>query len=141
MSEKKWKALDNCNNASNQADVLQEADQFATTQQQSFEWIIVKDSEGVDVQTTDTQVAVSLQAAIQVAIAVVISITVGDTDKGNAVVQDLKQFIKTKQRNSQKTIIQGSKNIQVTTTDTQVAVNIQALLQVLVAVVAKLDVL
>jgi spore coat protein X len=140
MSDK-WKALDKCDKNGNEADVSQEANQVVESQQQSFEWIVIKDSEGVDVQTTDTQVAISLQAAIQVAIAIVISITVGDTDKGNAVVQDLKQIFKTRQRNSQKTIIHGSKSVKVTTTDTQVAVNIQALLQILVALVAKLDVL
>lgn len=141
MTENKWKALDSCHPKGNEADVMQEADQFVSSKQQSFEWIIIKDSEGVDVQTTDTQVAVTLQAAIQVAIAIVISVTIGDTDKGNAVVQDLKQIFKNKQKNSQKTIIQGSKQIKVTTTDTQVAVNIQALLQILVTIVAKLDVL
>ncbi|MEH7113944.1 spore coat protein [Neobacillus niacini] len=141
MTENKWKALDSCHPKGSEADVMQEADQFVSSKQQSYEWIIIKDSEGVDVQTTDTQVAVSLQAAIQVAIAIVISVTIGDTDKGNAVVQDLKQIFKNKQKNSQKTIIQGSKHIKVTTTDTQVAVNIQALLQILVTIVAKLDVL
>ncbi|MDF2858339.1 MAG: spore coat protein [Neobacillus sp.] len=141
MTEKKWRALDSCDNKGQEADVVQEADQVVKSSQESFEWIVIKDSEGIDVHTTDTQVAVSLQAAIQVAIAIVISITVGDSEKGNAVAQDLKQFFKNKQRNSQKTVIQGSKNVQVTTTDTQVAVNIQALLQILVAIVAKLDVL
>jgi spore coat protein X len=141
MTEKKWRALDSCEKKGQDADVVQEADQVVKSSQESFEWIVIKDSEGIDVHTTDTQVAVSLQAAIQVAIAIVISITVGDSEKGNAVAQDLKQFFKNKQRNSQKTVIQGSKNVQVTTTDTQVAVNIQALLQILVAIVAKLDVL
>jgi spore coat protein X len=141
MTEKKWKALDSCDTKSTEADVMQDANQVVTSTQNSFEWIIVKDSEGVDIQTTDTQIALSLQAAIQVAIAIVISITIGDTDKGNAVVQDLKQFFRNKQRNSQKTVIKGSKGITVTTTDTQVSVNIQALLQILVTIVAKLDVL
>lgn len=141
MTEKKWKALDACETKDNGADVMQEADQFVSNKQQSFEWIMIKDSEGIDVQTTDTQIALSLQAAIQVAIAIVISITIGDTEKGKAVVQDLKQLFKNKQKNSQKTVIHGSKNIKVTTTDTQVSVNIQALLQILVTIVAKLDVL
>jgi spore coat protein X len=142
MGERKWRALDHCKDKNdNKADVVQEADQVAKMKQQSKEWIIIKDSEDVEVHTTDTQVALSLQAALQVAIAVVITITIGDSDKGKAVVQDLKQFFKSKQSNTQKTIIIGSKNVEVTTTDTQVAVNIQALLQILVAIVAKLDVL
>lgn len=140
MSDK-WKALDHCDDKKGKgADVMQEADQVASVKQQSFEWIILEDCEEVEVHTTDTQVAVSLQAALQIAIALVISITVGDTEKGKAVVQDLKQFFKTKQSNSQKTIIKGSKCCKVHTTDTKVAVNIQALLQILATLVAKLDV-
>jgi spore coat protein X len=144
MSEKKWRALDHCdnnNNNGNNADVLQEGDQVALSDQKSHEWIVVKDSEDVEVHTTDTQAAVSLQLGIQVAIAVVISITIGDTDQRNAVVQDLKQFMKTKQKNTQKTVVEGSKHVKVTTTDTDLAVNIQALLQILLAIVVRLDVL
>ena len=141
MSENKWRALDhfNCKNEDD-AEVTQEAAQITSTTQQSFEWIVIKDSEGVEVHTTDTQVAVSLQAAIQAAIAVVISVTVGDSEAGKGVVQDLKQFFKSNQRNTQKTIITGSKCVKVTTTDTQVAVNIQALIQILLAIVARLDI-
>jgi len=139
MSENKWRALDHIS-CKNEAEVMQEADQFASITQQSFEWIVIKDSEDVEVRTTDTQVALSLQAAIQVAIAIVISITVGDNEAGKAVVQDLKQFFQSKQRNTQKTIIRGSHCVRVTTTDTQVALNLQALIQVLVAIVARLDI-
>lgn len=142
MSETKWRALDHCDDdKNNDTDVEQENVQKQVTKQISNEWIIVKDSEGVDVTTTDTQIAVSLQLAIQVAIVAVISITIGDNEQGNNVAQDLKQFMKTKQSNKQKTVIEGSRNVKVKTTDTDVAVNIQALLQILVAIVAKLDVL
>ena len=138
----KWKALDHCDdNDLNNADVQQNGAQVVSTKQQSYEWIVVKNSEGVDIQTTDTQAALSLQLGIQAAIAAVITITLGDTDQARAVAQDMKQFIKTKQQNVQKTIIEGSKNVKVTTTDTDLAVNIQAMLQVLVSLVAKLDIL
>lgn len=141
MSEKNWRALDNfnCKN-DDDAEVTQEADQITSITQQSYEWIVVKDSEDVEVHTTDTQVALSLQAAIQVAIAIVISISVGDNEAGKGVVQDLKQFFKTKQRNTQKTIITGSKCVRVESTDTQVALNLQVLVQILVAIVARLDI-
>ena len=138
----KWKALDHCDdNDHNNADVQQSGAQVVSTKQQSYEWIVVKNSEGVDIQTTDTQAALSLQLGIQAAIAAVITITLGDTDQARSVAQDMKQFIKTKQQNVQKTIIEGSKNVKVTTTDTDLAVNIQAMLQVLVSLVAKLDIL
>lgn len=142
MSKNQWRALDHCdNNGNNNADVDQFGEQFVSNKQQSYEWIIVKDSEDIEVTTTDTQAALSLQLGIQAAIAAVLSVTIGDTDQGKAVAQDMKQFIKTKQRNVQKTIIEGSRNITVTTTDTDLAVNIQALLQILVTLVAKLDIL
>lgn len=143
MREKEWRALDHCDHHNEQEneDVVQEGEQVVSNKQQSFEWIIVRDSEGVDVQTTDTQAAVSLQLGIQAAIAAVISITIGDTDQGKSVAQDIQQFISTKQRNVQKTIIEKSKNVKVTTTDTDLAVNIQAMLQILVAIVVKLDIL
>lgn len=142
MEKKKWRALDHCDEpSSNDKDVDQDGKQVVSTKQQSYERIIVKDSEGVEIQTTDTQAAISLQLGIQAAIAAVISVTIGDSDQGRAVTQDLNQFIKTKQRNVQTTIVEGSRNISVTTTDTDLAVNIQAMLQILVAIVAKLDIL
>jgi spore coat protein X len=141
MEEKKWRALDHHCGDDNGADLEQDGEQVVKSEQKSYEWIIIKDSEGVDVQTTDTQAAVSLQLGIQAAIAAVISITIGDSDQGKAVAQDIKQFIKTRQSNKQKTIIENSKKVSVVTTDTDLAVNIQALLQILVAIVVKLDVL
>lgn len=138
---KKWRALDHCDDKNNGAVIDQEANAVSSAKQESFEWIIVKDSEDVEVHTTDTQAAVSLQLGIQAAIAAVLSITVGDSNQSKAVVQDLKQFMKTKQKNTQKTVIEGSKHVKVTTTDTDLAVNIQALLQILLAIVVKLDVL
>ncbi|MEK3977607.1 spore coat protein [Psychrobacillus sp. FSL K6-2836] len=143
MEKRKWRALDHCDTScnNNNSDVLQDGEQVVSTKQQSFERIIVKDSECIEVRSTDTQAAISLQLGIQAAIAAVISVTIGDSEQGRAVTQDLNQFIKTKQRNVQTTIIEGSKNITVVTTDTDLAVNIQALLQILVAIVAKLDIL
>ncbi|WP_144511900.1 spore coat protein [Bacillus sp. FJAT-22090] len=135
----KWRALDHCE--SKNTPEPQEGKQIAKIEQKSFEVIIVRDSEGVDVTTTDTQVAVSLQLGIQAAIVAVIIATIGDTDQGRAVVQDILQFTKSKQRNVQKTIIEGSRNVKVVTTDTDVAANIQALLQILAAIIAKLEIL
>ncbi|MFE0565573.1 spore coat protein [Priestia megaterium] len=142
MGERKWRALDHCENKRfSGADVLQEAEQIAAAEQKSFEKIIVKDSQDVKVHTTDTQVAVTIQVALQIAIAVVVRITIGDTAEGDSIVQELKQFAVIKQKNAQKTIIENSTNVKVTTTDTDVAVNLQVLLQVLVAILVTLDIL
>lgn len=123
------------------ADVEQEAIQYQYTEQDSDELIWIKDSCNIKVHTTDTQAAVSLQVALQLAIALVISITIGDSDQGQFVAQQLIQEMGTEQSNTQKIIINNSKDVNVTTTDTDVAVNVQALLQVLVALVAELDIL
>ncbi|WP_212927379.1 spore coat protein [Oceanobacillus sp. J11TS1] len=142
MPKKEWRALDHCDdNNDNDAIVDQEAKQKNVTKQSSEEWIIIKDSEGVEVQTTDTQVAISLQVGIEVAIAVVLSITLADSNQAKAVFQDLEQVMKTKQSNRQKTIVEKSKNVSVTTTDTDVGINIQLLIQLLIAIVATLDIL
>ncbi|MDY0943754.1 spore coat protein [Priestia megaterium] len=142
MGEKKWRALDHCENKRfSGVDILQEAEQIAAAEQKSFEKIIVKDSQDVKVHTTDTQVAVTIQVALQIAIAVVVRITIGDTAEGDSIVQELKQFAVIKQKNAQKTIIENSTNVKVTTTDTDIAVNLQVLLQVLVAILVTLDIL
>jgi spore coat protein X len=121
--------------------VNQEADQVNKIKQSSEEIIIIKDSCDVEVTTTDTQVAVSLQAALQVAIAIVISITIADSAQAEKVTQDLLQTSKIKQGNFQELVIKNSRGVRVKTTDTDVAVSLQVLLQLLVALVAQIDIL
>lgn len=123
------------------ATVEQKGDQVNKTTQQSFESIQIIDSCDVEVVTTDTQVAVSLQAALQVAIAIVISISIADDTKAEAVTQELLQKANIKQTNQQSLVIENSRNVRVTTTDTDIAVSLQVLLQILVALVAQLDIL
>jgi spore coat protein X len=123
-----------------EAEVMQDADQFVSTEQESDELIFIKDSCNIKVQTTDTQAAVSLQVGLQLAIAIVVRITLFDSPKGESILQDLMQHFDSVQTNKQKVIIKNSKDVCITTTDTDLSVNIQALLQVLVSLVVKLDV-
>ncbi|GMR67912.1 hypothetical protein BAC7755_45800 [Bacillus sp. MN7755] len=46
-----------------------------------------------------------------------------------------------KQVNKQETVIRNSRNVTVTTTDTDIAVNVQILLQILLALLVKLNIL
>ncbi|GLY12012.1 spore coat protein [Bacillus badius] len=124
-----------------EATVTQNGDQFSFVDQESDELIWIRESCNITVQTTDTQAAVSLQVGLQLAIALVISITIGDSDRGRAVVQDILQQFNDEQTNRQKIFIENSKDVNIVTTDTDLTVNVQALLEVLVALVAKLDVL
>jgi len=144
-SDRRWSALDpsmdhpifNCKDN----DVEQEAVQKSTEFQLSEELILIKDSCDVNVNTTDTKAAVNLQVALQVAIVVLLQISIADGAQAERVAQDLLQSSKIKQINRQKTVIENSRNVNVTTTDTQVAVNIQLLVQILVALLVRIDIL
>jgi spore coat protein X len=125
---------------SHEADVFQDADQVSLMEQDSEELIYIKDSCNICVHTTNTQAAVSLQIALQLAIALVLRVTILDSDQGHNVAEDLLQYFDSEQNNFQKISIENSKDINITTTDTDVAANIQALLQVLLTLVAKVDI-
>jgi len=137
-----WSALDpdQCH-PMDPSDDTQSADQVNKTVQTSEEYIFIKDSCDVKVSTTDTKAAVSLQAALQAAIALVINISIADSSRAEKVTQDLLQTAKTKQMTFQKTVVENSRNVDVTTTDTQAVVNIQILLQILLALIVRLDIL
>jgi spore coat protein X len=118
----------------------QEAVQKSKTTQLSDEFIYIKDSCDVEVNSTDTKVALSLQAALQAAILVVIRISITDSDTADRVTQELLNSAKVEQITRQKTIVENSRNVKVTTTDTQAAINIQVLIQLLLALVVELEI-
>ena len=128
------------NRWNNNADLLEDADMLSLFDQESDEVIWIKDSINVRVQSTDTQASISLQAALQLAIALIISITVADSEQGNEITQELLQHFNSEQLNKQKIFVRNSKDVNITTTDTDISANIQALLQSLVSLVAKLDI-
>ena len=121
--------------------VFQDGDQVSSVDQSSDEVIWIKDSCNISVQTTDTQASVSLQVGLQLAIALVVSIVIGNSEQGETVAQDIFQQFNNEQTNRQRIYIDNSNDVNIVTTDTDLAVNIQALLQVLVSLVVKLDVL
>ncbi|OCA83513.1 spore coat protein [Pradoshia sp. D12] len=122
------------------AEIAQDADQFTSEIQESDELIIIKDSGNVFVQTTETQAAVSLQLALQLAIALVIEISIADSDDSDGVVQDLLQHFNSEQKSVQKIHIENSRDVRVTTTDTDISANLQVMLEALLAIVARLDI-
>jgi spore coat protein X len=125
----------------NSAFELQEGTQFSLLEQESAELIWVKESCNIKVSTTDTQVGVSLQAALQLAIALVLNISIADGTQRDAVSQQLTQQFTGAQQNKQKVFIYNTKDAVVTTQDTDIALNIQLLLQVLIAIVLLVDIL
>ncbi|GAA0466177.1 spore coat protein [Alkalibacillus silvisoli] len=138
---KRWNALDPSSCHPLDSDDTQDATQTIKTSQQSYESIVVRDSCDVEVTTTSTQAAVNVQIGLQAAIALIISISVADSDRADELTQELNEKIKTTQINRQQTYIENSRGVNVTTTDTDVAVNAQILLQVLLALVARLNIL
>lgn len=125
----------------NDATDSQNGDEFAFMEQESAELIWVKESCNIEINTTDTQAGISLQAGLQLAIALVLRITIGDSDQSEAVSQELIQQFDLTQSNRQKIYIYNTKDARVTTTDLDLAVNIQALLQLLLALVIIVDIL
>lgn len=128
-------------NMNQDATVFEDFDQVSIVDQESDEFIWIKDSCNINVQTTDTQASISLQVGLQLAIALVVSIAIGDSDRSQAVAQEMLQQFSDEQTNRQKIYVDNSKDVNIVTTDTDVAVNIQAMLEVLLSLVAKLDVL
>ncbi|HFK1461988.1 spore coat protein [Bacillus cereus] len=126
---------------SKNANFLEEAIQTDEIDQVSEEYIEIVDSADVQVTTTDTKAALSIQAALQAAIVVIISISIADSEKADRVAQELFQKSSIKQINKQETVIRNSRNVTVTTTDTDIAVNVQILLQILLALLVKLNIL
>ncbi|MBN6205209.1 spore coat protein [Ralstonia pickettii] len=127
--------------SNNDAFALQDGGQYGFMDQESAELIWVKESCNITVNSTDTQAAISLQAGIQLAIALVLNISIADAGQRDAVSQELMQQFNTTQTNKQKVFIYNTKDAVVTTQDTDVAINIQALLQVLLALVLLVDIL
>ncbi|AXF54776.1 spore coat protein [Salicibibacter kimchii] len=146
QDEKKWSALYDDREKHPMCPVedegiTQEATQTNKEVQVSEDFMLIKDSCDVNVTTTDVQAAVNLQAALQAAIVLVVRISLAGSDDAEDVTQELMQTSKIKQRTSQKTIIENSRDVNVTSTDVQVALNIQLLLQILIALVVTLDIL
>jgi spore coat protein X len=140
---RRWNALDpvSCHPTYRDPEVAQVAKQKSTTQQFSEELIYIYDSCDVEVTSTETQVALSIQAALQAAITVILSVSIADSSKADQIAQELFQKSTINQVNRQKTIIKNSRGVRVSTTDTDVAANIQVLLQILLALLVKIDIL
>jgi len=123
----------NFEDENNDAAVIeQEPDAFSFLNQDSDELIWIKDSCEIDVSTVDTQAALQVQVATQVAISAIISIIAGNID-GEVIAQELLAKANLAQVNKQKIIIVNSKDVTITTTDTDIGANIQVATQTLTA--------
>ncbi|WP_085523138.1 spore coat protein [Tuberibacillus sp. Marseille-P3662] len=140
-SHNRWNALSGDPHPLENATGVNNFDQVATTGQSSDECIIIRDSADVNVHTTSTQAAVGIQLAVQVAVMVILEVSIGDSATEEHIINDLQQLTDIDQSNQQKTIIENSRDVDVTTTDTNLAVTAQIAVQVLVALLVTLDIL
>lgn len=123
----------NFEDENNDAAVIeQEPDAFSFVNQDSDELIWIKDSCDIDVSTVDTQIAVQLQVATQTAVATIIALIAGNVN-GEVISQELLALANLDQVNKQKIIIVNSKDVTITTADTDIGANIQVATQSLVA--------
>lgn len=141
-----WSALDPTsehplNSSRRNSNTGANAELLSDINQRSNELIVIRDSSNVTVSTTDTQIAVSLQAALQVAIAIVINISIADASRAERVTAELLEKANIRQSNRQRLIIVNSRDVEVTTVDTDVAISLQLLLQILLALIVELDIL
>ena len=147
--QERWSAMDRsarhpmspCHCGREEEGVAADATVSSDIDQLSHELIVIRDSCNVTVSTTDTQIAASLQAALQVAIAVVINISIADGTRAERVTAELLEKSHIRQTNRQKLIIVNSRDIEVTTEDTDIAISLQLLLQILLALIVQLDIL
>ncbi|MED4051937.1 carboxypeptidase regulatory-like domain-containing protein [Priestia megaterium] len=101
--------------------------------------IWIKDSYKVKIQSTDTQIATSLQLSLQLVIALVVNIIVDDANIINQRIEN--QQTNTEQINNREIIINNSKDVTVLITDMDFVSSIEILLQILLVLLAQLDVL
>ncbi|AZB42400.1 hypothetical protein CEF21_08900 [Bacillus sp. FJAT-42376] len=121
--------------------VSQDAEQSSSLFQLSDEGIYVKDSEFITIETTDTQLALSIQAAIQVAIALAVNLTIADSVRAEQVTQHLLNNAIIRQSKKQRIIVLRSENVIVRSTNTDLAISLQLLIQLLLALLAQIDIL
>ncbi|MEG6535016.1 spore coat protein [Caldibacillus thermoamylovorans] len=103
--------------------------------------MLVRDSAEVKVNTTDTKAAISLVASLNAFIAAIINIAVASADDAEEIKQTLFSSTGIKQVNVQKTVVENSRCVEVNTTDVNLAVNIQLLLQIILALLVNLEIL
>lgn len=136
-----WSALEGSSHpAFNAVRENQVAKQKEETVQYSEETIFVCDSADIEVNTTSIKAALSVQAALQAAIVLVLTIAIGRSAEAESIAQELFQKSSIKQINRQRTVIKNSRNVKIDVSDTEIAINIQVLIELLLALLVELEI-
>ncbi|ATH95095.1 spore coat protein [Bacillus glycinifermentans] len=103
--------------------------------------IEIVDSEHVTVNTTNITAALSLQAIVITIIMLAVQLAIEDPETAALISEQI--LVVHKLQNRKKTVIQviGSKNIVITLSSVEIAVSIQILTDVLIALLTELDIL
>lgn len=109
-------------------------------EQASYITIVVQDSAEVEILNSDFQAALSLQATLQLALAIILSVVIADEGTYNRVVNDIVTRIQEVQILRRVIKVENSYNVRVQVVATELAFNLQLLLQLMVSILAKLEV-
>ena len=120
-------------------DIHESASQYSFNRQSQNETLFIANSSDVLVITAQIQAAVSVQVAIQLAIALVLSIVIFDEPQSKAIYEELMQLTSTTQSMRQQTGIVDSHDVLVINVDLEASVQIQILLQILLALVVEFE--
>lgn len=119
--------------------IAESADQRSFASQSQNENLMIINSSDVAVITAQIQAAISVQVAIQFALAFVLSIVIADDARRKEIYEELMQLTATSQSMRQQTGIVDSHDILVVNVDLEASVQIQILLQILLALIAEFE--
>ncbi len=105
------------------------------------ETIYIVGSEVIKINSTNNKIALSLQAAVQAIIALVIQLTIADSDKADSVRNQISSNMKWLNRKMKIIYIENSSNVTVTVSSVDIAVTLQFMLQILLSILATVDIL
>jgi len=103
--------------------------------------VTIRDSENVQIDVSELQAGIAFQATLQLAISLVLSIAVAGATEATSMETDLIQSVYTNQSHVMNIVVDESRDVRVTVASAQATASIQALLQVLLSLVEKLDIL
>nr|MDH3163067.1 spore coat protein [Bacillus licheniformis] len=128
----------NCGRKGQNGFIDSDLDQLHLNKQLSDETIIIKDSCDVQVSTEDTQTLASVMTVAQTLAVTIILAIIDDPDLAELVTTDLLQVTANKQTNRQKLVIDNSRNVHVTTEDTDTAIIVSTFVQTVVITITAL---
>lgn len=105
------------------------------------ETIYIVGSEAITINSTNNKIALSLQAAVQAIIALVIQLTIADSDKADSVRNQISSNMKWLNRKMKVIYIENSSHVTVTVSSVDIAVTLQFMLQILLSILATVDIL